>query len=85
MPEREVVNNKIIEILDEVVINSSDIEYHDQTNLKNDLALDSLGLIHLIMNLNEAFDIEINSQEIIPENFATMGLLEKFIITKLEK
>jgi acyl carrier protein len=83
MPEREILNLKIIEILAEIALVPESFAFNPSVKLKEDLELDSLGLISLIMELNNFYGIEIKSEEIIPENFETIGNLAEFIERKL--
>lgn len=44
--------------------------------------VDSLGLFMLVGFLEEQFGVEILDEELLPENFATIGALMKFIERK---
>lgn len=44
--------------------------------------VDSLGLFMLVSFLEEQFGVEILDEELVPENFATIGALMKFIERK---
>lgn len=57
---------KLLEILNDI---NSDINYENCTNLIDGHYLDSLSIISLIAELEEAFDITIPTVEIIPTNF----------------
>lgn len=59
-------------------------DYHADSNLKNDLGLDSLALIQLVIRFNQSLQIEIASHEIIPENFGTIAQLSAFLKRKSE-
>lgn len=99
MPERKTMNNdtseagipddqfklKIIGLLAELTFNSDINDYRPLTRLKEDLSLDSLGLVQLVMGLNSTFNIEIKSSELIPENFETFGNLENFLLIKTKE
>lgn len=74
---------KIIEILSEITLNRDFEYYSSEVKLKDDLGLDSLGIINLVIELNHSFGIEIKSIEIVSENFDTVGNLEEFILKKL--
>ncbi len=83
MPEGKNITDKILDVfINEGIIEDKN-EVNSDTLIREDLNLDSLSLIRLIMSLNTTFGIEIKSVEIIPENFATMGNLEKFIRGRL--
>jgi acyl carrier protein len=47
-------------------------------------ALDSLGIVQLTMFLADAFEVEVEDEDFVPENFATVGSLAEFVHAKLE-
>lgn len=51
----------------------------ESTRLIDDKILDSLSMISLVAELGDEFDVEITAQDIIPENFATVGAIHKLI------
>lgn len=46
-------------------------------------AIDSLGVVRLIVSLEKAFGIEVLDEEVIPENFLTLDSLAKFVEQKM--
>ena len=57
---------KLINILKEI---DDSIDYEKEQALIDDHILDSFGVITLVSDLEEAFDISIEAGEMIPENF----------------
>lgn len=57
---------KLMEILEDI---QPDIDYKTCDNLIDGHYLDSLSMISLIAELEDAFDITIPAVEIIPDNF----------------
>ncbi len=57
-------------------------ELKKETNLKEDLNADSLDLFQIIMSLEEAFEIEIPTED--TENICTIGDIESYISNKKE-
>ena len=54
----------------EILMNMDDsIDYEKEQALIDDHILDSFGVITLVSDLEEAFDISIEAGEMIPENF----------------
>lgn len=54
----------------EILMNMDDsIDYEKEQALIDDHILDSFGVITLVSDLDEAFDISIEAGEMIPENF----------------
>ena len=58
--------NKVIEILMDL---DDSIDYEKEQALIDDHILDSFGVITLVSELEDAFDISIEEGEMIPENF----------------
>ena len=58
--------NEVIEILKEI---DDSIDYENEKALIDDQLLDSFGVITLVSELEEAFDISIEASEMMPENF----------------
>ena len=58
--------DQLIEILEDI---NPDIDYNTCENLIDGHLLDSLSIISLIAELEDAFDITIPAAEIIPANF----------------
>ena len=46
-----------------------DVDFETQEHLIDDGILDSLSIVMLVGELNEAFDISIGAEDLIPENF----------------
>lgn len=57
---------KIYDILEDI---NPDIDYKNRTDLIDAHLLDSLSIISLIAELEDAFDITVPAVDIIPENF----------------
>ena len=67
-----------MEILEEA---RPDVDFTKETRLIDDEVLDSFDIISIVGELNDAFDIEINVNDLLPENFnsaeAIFELVEK--------
>ena len=57
---------KLIEILNEI---DDSIDYENEKALIDDRLLDSFGVITLVSELEDAFDIDIEASEMTPDNF----------------
>lgn len=64
---------KILEEIDE------GIDFTKEETLIDDHILDSFGVITLVSELEEAFDISIEAAEMIPENFNSAGAIWKMV------
>jgi acyl carrier protein len=51
----------------------------DSDRLGQDLGLDSVGLLYLVMAMEEAFGLEIDDAEDVAERFATWGQVLDFL------
>ena len=70
--------DKLLEILTGV---KDSVDYENESALWDDGLIDSLDLMEIISELEDAYDIEIGMDDIIPENFNTaaamLALVEK--------
>ncbi len=57
---------KLIEILEEL---NPDVDYKTTENLIDGRFLDSLTILSLVAEIEDEFDVEIPTVEIIPDNF----------------
>ena len=69
---------KLIEILEEL---QPDVDYENCEDLVDGRHLDSLAILALVSEIEDEFDVEIPTVEIIPSNFNSakkiMALIEK--------
>lgn len=70
--------NELMQILEEL---RPDVDFENETGLIANGILDSFDIVSLVGELNEAFDIEIQPNHLVPENFnsaeAIWALVEK--------
>ena len=67
---------QIIEILNEI---DDSIDYENEDRLVDDHLLDSFGIISLVAELEDNFDIQIGAEEMIPENFNSVDALAAMV------
>ena len=67
---------KLIEILQAL---KPDVNFTKDTRLVDDKIFDSLGMISLVAELSDEFDVEISPMDIVPENFETVETLYEMI------
>ena len=69
---------QLLEILKDL---HDDVDFETEEGLVDEGILDSLDIVTLITEINDAFDISIPAEEIIPDNFnsaaAIWALIEK--------
>ena len=66
----------LLEILNDI---DDTVDWEDETALIDDRILDSFGVISLISELEDQFEIEIDASEIVPENFNSADAMWKMI------
>lgn len=73
---------RVIDILKDVTPDP-DADIQEDTELIESGIIDSFDTVSLILELNDAFDIEIGVEDILPENFETpdtiLQLVEQFL------
>ena len=67
---------ELIEILEEI---EPGVDYENCITLIDDNYLDSLAIISLVTEIEEAFDVQIPTVEIIPDNFNSAKALWELI------
>lgn len=70
---------KVKEIIEEQ-LNLENAVITEETRFKEDLEVDSLDLFELVMALEEAYDVQIPSEEV--ENLTTVGAVIKYLQDK---
>nr|WP_294659935.1 phosphopantetheine-binding protein [uncultured Blautia sp.] len=66
----------LLEILNDI---DETVDWENETALIDDRILDSFGVISLISELEDQFEVEIDASEIIPENFNSADAMWKMI------
>lgn len=72
--------DKILEILEEV---RPDVDFRNEKRLIDDDILDSFDIITIVSEFNEEFDIDIDVEDLEPDNFNTIEAMEE-LITRLQ-
>ena len=78
---RIITMDKVMEILKDI---RPDVDFENETKLIDDDILDSFDIISIVGEFNDAFDIEINVEDLEPENFNTVGAMFS-LIQKLQE
>ncbi|MBQ9316475.1 MAG: hypothetical protein IJ203_06595 [Atopobiaceae bacterium] len=68
--------DEILEILNEV---RPDVDFENEKLLIDDNILDSFDIITIVSEFNEAFDIDIDVEDLEPENFNTVAAMKELI------
>lgn len=67
---------KLLKILNGI---RPDVDFQKETKLIDDQILDSFDIISIVNELNEAYDIEIDVEDLEPENFNTVWAMMELI------
>ena len=67
---------ELLRIMSEV---RPDIDFETDTRLIDDEMLDSLDIVAIVTDVNDEFDIEINVNDLLPENFNSAEALYELI------
>lgn len=70
------MNEKIIEVIDEICPEATT---ESTGHLVDDGVLDSLGIVTLVASLEDTFNVEIDPDDIIPENFANIHTIAQMV------
>ena len=62
------MEERLFEILEDL---RPDVDFHAEQKLIDDEILDSFDIVTLVGELNDAFDVEINVDDLVPDNFNT--------------
>jgi len=71
---------KLLEILSDV---RPDVDFTQTKDLIDDGILDSFDIVMLVGEINEAFDISIGVENLVPENFNSVEAMMR-LITRLQ-
>lgn len=72
------MREQLMEILKEL---RPDVDFAAEQELVDGGILDSFDIVSLVGELNEAFDIEINVEDLLPENFNSLEAMQELIRT----
>ena len=73
---------KLIEILEEI---EDGVDYENCTTLIDDGILDSLAIISLVAEVEDEFDVQIPTVEIVPSNFNSAKAIWNLIVRLQEE
>ena len=75
--EVEMVKDKVLDVLKKVLEDEGFLESQD---FIEDGWLDSMEIMDLVAELEEAFDIEFSGGDIIPENFVSIEAIARLVV-----
>ena len=69
-------------IVENFLFGDTDSEFEDDTSFMDSGILDSTGILELINFVESTFNINIDDDEVLPENLDSLNNLEAFITQK---
>jgi acyl carrier protein len=79
------MENKLKELIKEISdnrLNKEDI--NDDTNLLEDIGLDSIQIMNLVVEIEAQFEIEIGDDDLIMDKLAVFGNLKTLVINSVK-
>jgi len=71
-------------IQDHIVNGQKNVDLEKSTNLIDEGIIDSLGIMKLLTFIEETYDIQISDEELLPENFESLGAIIGMVDRKLQ-
>jgi acyl carrier protein len=73
------MNQVLIQYIQQHLLDNPDTDLSSEEDLLGSGLVDSMGMVKLISFIEEEFDISIPPQDMIIENFMTVGFIENYI------
>lgn len=70
------MRDSILEILEEI---RPDVDFENEMELIDGGILESLDIVSIVSEFNEAFDIDISVDDLLPENFNSVDAMQELI------
>jgi len=70
-------------IQDHIVNGQKNVDLEKSTNLIEEGVIDSLGIMKLLTFIEETYNIQISDEELLPENFESLGAITGMVESKL--
>ena len=70
------MKDELMEILTEI---RPDVDFENETSLIDDGVLDSMDIVSLVGELDDAFDVTVGVENLLPENFNSVDAMVKLI------
>ena len=70
------MKDELMEILTEI---RPDVDFENETSLIDDGILDSMDIVSLVGELDDAFDVSVGVENLLPENFNSVDAMVKLI------
>ena len=74
--------NDLLEILSDL---HPEVDFETETGLIDKKILDSFDIVTLVTEIDDAYDVQISAEELIPENFNSAQALYALIESKMDE
>lgn len=74
--------NELLEILSDL---HPEVDFETETGLIDKKILDSFDIVTLVTEIDDAYDVQISAEELIPENFNSAQALYALIESKMDE
>ena len=75
------MKEKLLALLEDI---RPDVDFVNEKKLIDDGVLDSFDIISIVQEMNETFDVDINVEDLEPDNFNTIEAMIDLIISLQE-
>ncbi len=76
------VKERVMEVIKRNAVFNAD-KVNENSRIRRDHGIDSIKLVEMIIDLEEEFDIEVDSAMLNFENFATVELISNYVAERL--
>lgn len=76
------VKERVMEVIKRNAVFNAD-KVNENSSIRRDHGIDSIKLVEMIIDLEEEFDIEVDSAVLNFENFATVKLISNYVAERL--
>jgi acyl carrier protein len=83
LPEYSEIKEKLRTFIMEYFVKDSGLELKDSTSFLEEGIIDSTGVMELVAYIESTFEIRLEDEEIIPDNFDSIDKLMNYIHNKL--
>jgi acyl carrier protein len=71
-------------LLTEVAVDFDKKSFGPDSDLLEQRILDSLGVLKLVLFLERTFGIQVEDEDVVPENFESLNIIAKFVEDKMQ-
>lgn len=76
--KREEIQEKVYEIINDVLAVDGKVELNDDLSLKGELGADSLDIVAIVSEIEETFDVEVK-EEVIEQMTTIKDIINKLV------